>query len=321
MLAVSLAAAHAVAASRRQPLYRSLGGPSARVLPVPLMNIVNGGAHADNTLDIQEFMIMPVGAASFAEALRMGAEVFAALKRLLKQRRQTTAVGDEGGFAPSLSSNEEGLRVVLAAIERAGYRPGRHVLLALDCAANEWVHDGGYRLFKSAPRRPLTAAALIAQYARWASRYPLVSIEDGLGEDDWRGWRALTQRLGRRIQLVGDDLFVTNPARLRRGIAEGAANAILIKVNQIGTLTETLEAIRLAQRARYGTIISHRSGETEDVTIAHLAVATGAGQIKTGSLSRSERVAKYNELLRIEESLGARAVYAGSAWTSGRRAG
>jgi enolase len=317
------------------PLYRSLGGSRARILPIPLMNIVNGGAHADNTLDIQEFMVMPIGAPTFAEALRMGAEVFAALKKLLKARRQTTAVGDEGGFAPSLASNEEGIQVVLQAIEQAGYRPGRQVMLALDCAANEWVDDGGpstslgtpsersesrgYHLFKSEPKKRLTAATLIAQYERWASRYPLVSIEDGLGEDDWAGWRALTRRLGGRTQIVGDDLFVTSVARLRRGIQEGAANAILIKVNQIGTLTETLEAIRLAQRAGYGTIISHRSGETEDVTIAHLAVATGAGQIKAGSLSRSERVAKYNELLRIEESLGRRAVYAGTRWPLVRR--
>jgi len=367
ILGVSLAAVKAVAASRGLPLYRSLGGRRARVLPIPLMNIVNGGAHADNTLDIQEFMIMPIGARTFSDALRMGAEVFAALKKLLKAKRQTTAVGDEGGFAPNLRSNEEALRVVLDAIERAGYRPGRHVWLALDCAANEWTclrprcfalrskacggrqagdsgpstalrapsrasfgsaqdarpepvegraesRDGGYRLFKSAPRRTIAAQTLIAQYQRWASTYPLVSIEDGLGEDDWSGWRAMTKALGSRLQLVGDDLFVTDVERLRRGIAERIANAILIKVNQIGTLTETLDAIALARRARYGTIISHRSGETEDVTIAHLAVATNAGQIKTGSLSRSERVAKYNELLRIEEALGSKAIYAGTRW-------
>ena len=320
ILGVSLAAASAVARSRGLALYRSLGGQAARVLPIPLMNIVNGGAHADNTLDIQEFMIMPIGASTFAEALRMGSEVFAALKKLLKSRRQTTAVGDEGGFAPNLGSNEEALEVVLQAIEQAGYRPGRQVMLALDCAANEWVDTGGYRLRKSDPKRLVSSATLIAQYAKWAARYPLVSIEDGLGEDDWSGWQALTRRLGGRAQLVGDDLFVTNTERLRRGIAQRAANAILIKVNQIGTLTETLEAIRLAQRAGYGTIISHRSGETEDVTIAHLAVATNAGQIKTGSLSRSERIAKYNELLRIEEALGTRAVYAGTRWPlHGRR--
>ena len=318
ILGVSLAAAKAVASRRSVPLFRSLGGSRARVLPIPLMNIVNGGVHADNTLDIQEFMIMPIGAPTFSEALRMGAEVFAALKKLLKLRRQTTAVGDEGGFAPNLRSNEEAIRVVLQAIERAGYTPGRHVWLALDCAANEWVRGGAYRLIKSNPRRTVTAGVLIAQYRRWAERFPLVSVEDGLGEDDWSGWRALTQAIGSRLQLVGDDLFVTNVERLRRGIRQGIANAILIKVNQIGTLTETLQAIELAQRARYGTIISHRSGETEDVTIAHLAVATNAGQIKTGSLSRSERVAKYNELLRIEEALGKRAVYAGTLWKNGR---
>jgi enolase len=318
ILGVSLAAAKAVATSRRLPLYRSLGSVRARLLPIPLMNIVNGGAHADNTLDIQEFMIMPVGAKTFAEALRMGAEVFASLKKLLTSRGDATSVGDEGGFAPNLRSNEEGLRVIIEAIERAGYTPGKHVMLALDCAANEWGHNGSYRFFKSAPRKTLAAASLIAQYARWASRYPLVSIEDGLGEDDWAGWRALTQRLGGRLQLVGDDLFVTNVVRLRRGIAQRIANAILIKVNQIGTLTETLQAIAMAKRADYGVILSHRSGETEDVTIAHLAVATNAGQIKTGSLSRSERVAKYNELLRIEEALGKRAVYAGTLWKHGR---
>ncbi|MBI4342609.1 MAG: phosphopyruvate hydratase [Candidatus Omnitrophica bacterium] len=314
ILGVSLAAAHAAANSRRQPLYRSLGGPTACVLPVPLMNIVNGGAHADNTLDIQEFMIMPIGAPTCADALRMGAEVFATLKKILKARHQTTAVGDEGGFAPSLASNEEAIQVVLQAIEQAGYKPGKQVMVALDCAANEWTHQGAYRLAKSDPKTLVSSSRLIDQYAQWASRYPLASIEDGLGEDDWAGWRQLTQALGRRVQLVGDDLFVTSVERLRRGIAQRVANAILIKVNQIGTLTETLQAVRLAQEAGYGTIISHRSGETEDVTIAHLAVATNAGQIKTGSLSRSERIAKYNELLRIEEQLGKRAVYAGTRW-------
>ena len=314
ILGASLACANAVAASRRQPLYRSLGGPTARLLPIPQMNIINGGVHADNTLDIQEFMIMPIGARTFAEALRMGAEIFATLKRMLKAQHQTTAVGDEGGFAPNLRSNEAAIQLVVEAIERAGYRPGRQVMVALDCAANEWVDGGAYRLKKSRPKDRLRAADLLADYARWAAKYPLVSIEDGLGEDDWAGWRQLTQRLGRSLQLVGDDLFVTNVERLKRGIAERSANAILIKVNQIGTLTETLQAIQLAKRARYGTVMSHRSGETEDVTIAHLAVATNAGQIKTGSLSRSERVAKYNELLRIEEQLGSRAVYAGTHW-------
>ncbi len=314
ILGVSLAAAKAVAHSRRLPLFRSLGGSRARVLPIPMMNIINGGAHADNTLDIQEFMIMPIGASTFSEALRMGAEVFAALKKILKSRRQTTAVGDEGGFAPNLSSNDEAIEVVLEAIEQAGYKPGRHVMLALDCAANEWQDRGAYRFVKSDPDKVISVAALVEQYARWSAKYPLVSIEDGLGEDDWAGWRTLTQRLGTRLQIVGDDLFVTNVTRLQRGITQQATNAILIKVNQIGTLTETLDAIRLARTAHYGTIISHRSGETEDVTIAHLAVATNAGQIKTGSLSRSERVAKYNELLRIEETLGKRAIYAGTRW-------
>ena len=257
---------------------------------------------------------MPIGAKRFAEALRMGAEVFAALKKLLVARRQTTAVGDEGGFAPKLSSNEEAIQVILEAIEAAGYTPGRDVWLALDCAATEWAHNGAYRLIKSEPDHTRQAAELITQYEKWTSRYPLVSIEDGLGEDDWDGWRQLTQRLGGRVQVVGDDLFVTNVERLRRGIAQSVANAILIKVNQIGTLTETLQAIALAKQANYRVIISHRSGETEDVTIAHLAVATHAGQIKSGSLSRSERVAKYNELLRIEEQLGKRAIYAGILW-------
>lgn len=320
ILGVSMAAAKATAASRGQALYQSLGGAKATVLPIPLMNIVNGGAHADNTLDIQEFMIMPIGSATFREALRMGAEVFAALKKLLKSQKQSTSVGDEGGFAPSLSSNEEGIKVVLQAIEQAGYSPGNEVMLALDVAANEWVTEGAYHLFKSAPGKRIAAAELVAQYERWATQYPLVSIEDGLGEDDWAGWKQLTQRLGNRVQLVGDDLFVTHVQRLSRGIKERAANAILIKVNQIGSLTETLDAITMAKKAGFGTIISHRSGETEDVTIAHLAVATNAGQIKTGSLSRSERVAKYNELLRIEEALGKKAVYAGKLWPLNRAA-
>jgi len=318
ILGVSLACAHAAAASRKMPLFRWLGGNQAVVLPVPHMNVVNGGAHADNTLDIQEFMILPVGARRFSEALRMGAEVFGTLKRLLKRRGHSTAVGDEGGFAPNLGSHEQAIRLLVEAIERAGYRPGREVYLGLDCAATEWGAAGEYRFPKSDSQKRRTAEELIGQYARWASRYPIVSIEDGLGEDDWEGWRRLTARLGVKVQLVGDDLFVTNVERLARGIAEGAANAVLIKVNQIGTLTETLETIRLAQRARYGTILSHRSGETEDVTIAHLSVAVNAGQIKTGSLSRSERIAKYNELLRIEERLGRRAVYAGVRWRNGR---
>ena len=331
ILGASLAAAKAAAASRKLPLYRALGGASATLLPVPLMNVVNGGAHADNTLDIQEFMIMPIGAAAFSDALRMGAEIFAALKKILKSRKETTAVGDEGGFAPSLPSNEAAIELLMQAIDQAGYTPGKHVMLALDCAANEWGQTGTYRLMKSAPEAAraaegspethqgrgapaLSSVDLISQYAQWASKYPLVSIEDGLGEDDWDGWKALTKQLGGRVQIVGDDLFVTSVERPKKGIRGGCANAILIKVNQIGTLTETLQAIATAKKAGYGTIISHRSGETEDVTIAHIAVATNAGQIKTGSLSRSERVAKYNELLRIEEQLGSRAVYAGTRW-------
>ena len=318
LLGVSLACAHAAAASRAMPLFRYLGGAAARLLPIPLMNVINGGAHADNTLDIQEFMLMPVGAKRFAEALRMGAEVFAALKGILKRRGYATSVGDEGGFAPNLSSNEQAIELLLEAIERAGYTPGRHVAIALDCAANEWARASGYRFPKA--KRTVSPADLTRMYERLTRRYPVVSIEDGLGEDDWAGWSALTKTMGGRVQLVGDDLFVTDVTRLRRGIAERTANAILIKVNQIGTLTETFETIRLAKQARYGTVISHRSGETEDVTIAHLAVATLAGQIKTGSLSRSERVAKYNELLRIEEQLGRRAVYAGARWTNGKLA-
>ncbi len=314
ILGVSLACANAAAASCNQPLFRYLGGTKATLLPIPLMNIINGGVHADNTLDIQEFMIMPVGTERFSDALRVGAEVFAKLKSLLKQQGQATAVGDEGGFAPNLSSNEQAIEIILRAIEAAGYTPGKHVWLALDCASTEWVHEGGYRLIKSDPKTTRSAQELISLYERLTSRYPIVSIEDGLGEDDWAGWKLLTDKLGDRVQLVGDDLFVTNTERLRRGIAGHTANAILIKVNQIGSLTETFEAIAMAKRANYGTVISHRSGETEDVTIAHLAVASSAGQIKTGSLSRSERVAKYNELLRIEAQLGKRAVYAGTRW-------
>jgi len=317
ILGVSLACAKAAAASRRLPFFCYLGGANARLLPIPLMNIINGGVHADNTLDIQEFMIMPIGARRFSESLRIGAEVFATLKQLLKRKGHSTAVGDEGGFAPNLASNEQAIQLILQAIEKAGYKPGRHVVLALDCAATEWVSGRRYRFIKSQPRQSVSSADLINLYERLIRRYPIVSIEDGLGEDDWTGWRSLTQRLGSRVQLVGDDLFVTNVERLRRGIAKNVANAIVVKVNQIGTLTEALKAVRLAKQARYGTIISHRSGETEDVTIAHLAVATNAGQIKTGSLSRSERVAKYNELLRIEEQLGKRAIYAGTRWKNG----
>ncbi len=318
ILGVSLAAAKAAAAQRREPLYRYLGGAEATLLPIPLMNILNGGLHADNGLDFQEFMIMPVGAGTFREALRMGAEVFQALKGILKSRKLSTAVGDEGGFAPRLASNESAVTLILEAIEKARYKPGRQVVVALDSAASSFAGEKGYRL-KAEKWPAAPAKKLIRLYQRWVSRYPIVSIEDGLGEDDWQGWKDLTQALKETVQLVGDDLFVTNPEKLRQGIRQGVANAILIKVNQIGSLTETLDCIRVAKKAGYGTIISHRSGETEDTTIAHLSVAVGAGQIKAGSLCRSERVAKYNELLRIEEELGSRAVYAGLRWNRRNR--
>ena len=310
MIATSLAVAKAAAAGGGKPLYRWLGGSRARTLPVPLLNVLNGGAHATNTLDIQEFMIVPLGARSFGDGLRMGAEIFSALKSLLQARGLSTAVGDEGGVAPDLRSDEQALDLLLDAIERAGYQPGRQIGLALDVAATELYQDGAYVFQKSGGTRR-TAAQLVERYQRWAERYPLVSIEDGLAEDDWQGWQLLTQALGTRLQLVGDDLFVTNPQRLARGIEQGVANAILVKVNQIGTLTETLEAVRLAHSHGYATVMSHRSGETEDATIADLAVAVNAGQIKTGSVSRGERTAKYNQLLRIEEQLGKRAVYPG----------
>jgi enolase len=309
ILAVSLATARAAAQQLRLPLYRYLGGPLSRVLPVPLMNILNGGAHASNNVDVQEFMIMPVGADSFRTALRWGAEVFQSLKELLKERKLSVAVGDEGGFAPDLESNEEALRLVMEAIERAGYVPGEQVALALDVAASELGRDGVYRI---EGREGLTAPDLIRMYTEWCERYPIRSLEDGLGEDDWDGWKQLTSALGAKLQLVGDDIFVTNTQRLLRGMAADIANSILIKVNQIGTLTETLKAIELARTAGYTAVISHRSGETEDTFIADLAVATGVGQIKTGSLSRSERMAKYNRLLRIEEKLGERAEYGAS---------
>ena len=314
ILGVSLAVAKAAADERGEPLYRYLGGPKADLLPIPLMNILNGGLHADNGLDFQEFMIMPVGGRTFRESLRMGAEIFQTLKGILKSKKLSTAVGDEGGFAPRLGSNESAVKLILEAIEKARYKPGRQVVVALDVAASSFATEKGYRLkaehWPSAPSKKL-----IQLYKRWVSRYPIVSIEDGLGEDDWEGWEDLTRALKRKVQLVGDDLFVTNPQKLRQGIRRGVANAILIKVNQIGTLTETLNCIRMAKKAGYGTIISHRSGETEDTTIAHLSVAVGAGQIKAGSLCRSERVAKYNELLRIEDELGAKAVYAGLKWS------
>ena len=309
ILGVSLAAAHAQAAEELLPLWRYLGGDSAHVLPVPMMNVLNGGAHADNKVDFQEFMVVPCGAASFSECLRMGAEVFHALKRTLHERGLATAVGDEGGFAPDLASNEEALKMLVAGIEAAGYRPGEDVAIALDPATSELFRDGGYVLEHEG--RTLSPAELADYWAELAGRYPIVSIEDGMGEEDWAGWRTLTQRLGANVQLVGDDLFVTNTERLRRGIEAGVANSILIKVNQIGTLSETLAAIAMAREAGYTAVISHRSGETEDVTIADLAVATGCGQIKTGAPSRSDRVAKYNQLLRIEEQLGADAEFPG----------
>ncbi|GAB4349962.1 MAG: phosphopyruvate hydratase [Immundisolibacter sp.] len=312
MLAVSLAAAHAAAASRAIPLYRhinNLCGGVDMCLPVPMMNILNGGAHADNSVDLQEFMIVPAGRPSFSEALRCGAEIFQALKKRLRQRGLSTAVGDEGGFAPDLASNEEALKVVLDSIGAAAYVAGDEVLLALDVASSELYKNGRYHL--ASEGRALSSSQFVDYLADLASRYPVISIEDGQAEDDWDGWKRLTERLGASVQLVGDDLFVTNPAILRRGIDTGVANSILIKVNQIGTLTETLEAVRLAREAGYTAVISHRSGETEDTTIADIAVGSGVGQIKTGSLSRSDRVAKYNRLLRIEQELGVAARYPG----------
>ncbi|MEO1477898.1 MAG: phosphopyruvate hydratase, partial [Bacteroidota bacterium] len=316
LLGVSLAVAKAAAASARMPLYRYLGGPGARTLPVPMMNIINGGRHADNSVDMQEFMVMPVGASTFSEGLRMGVEVFHHLKKVLQGKGYGTAVGDEGGFAPNLGSNEEAIEVILEAIEKAGFIPGDDLAIALDPASAEMyqVDDSGvgrYVFWKSDPDNPKTSEEMVDYWANWAAQYPIVSIEDAMDENDWAGWTALTERIGDDVQLVGDDLFVTNSARLARGIEHGAANAILIKVNQIGTLTETLEAIELAHKNMYASVISHRSGETEDTTIADLAVATGAGQIKTGSASRSDRTAKYNQLLRIEQQLGDAALYPG----------
>ena len=309
ILGVSMAVARAAANDLEQPLYRYLGGPMARLLPVPLMNILNGGAHATNTVDFQEFMIVPHGADTFADALRTGAEVFQALKKVLVGRKLATGVGDEGGFAPDLKSDEEAITVILEAIEKAGYRPGEQVALALDCAASELFKDGAYT-FKKSGAGTRDSDGMVELYTSLVDKYPIVSIEDGLAEDDWEGWAKLTAALGDRVQLVGDDLFVTNSARLARGIEEDVANSILIKVNQIGTLTETLEAIELARASGYSSVISHRSGETEDAFIADLAVATNAGQIKTGSASRSDRIAKYNQLLRIEEQLGESAEFA-----------
>ncbi|MFI4977321.1 MAG: phosphopyruvate hydratase [Solirubrobacterales bacterium] len=311
ILGVSLAAAHAQATEEGLELWRYLGGDGARMLPVPMMNVLNGGAHADNKVDFQEFMVVPCGAQTFSECLRMGAEVFHALKRTLHEGGLSTAVGDEGGFAPDLSSNEQALEMLVAGIEAAGFRAGEDVAIALDPAASELFHDGSYVLEHEG--RTLSAGDLTGYWADLAARYPIVSIEDGMDEEDWEGWRMLTERLGDGVQLVGDDVFVTNTARLRRGIEAKVANSILIKVNQIGTLTETLEAIAMARAAGYTAVISHRSGETEDVTIADLAVATGCGQIKAGAPSRSDRVAKYNQLLRIEEQLGADAEFPGRA--------
>ena len=312
ILAVSLAVARAAANDLGLPLHRYLGGPLARVMPVPMMNILNGGAHATNTVDFQEYMVIPVGATTFADALRMGAEVFHSLKKVLQKRRLSTGVGDEGGFAPDLKNDEEALQVIIEAIEGANYAPGKEIAIALDVAASELHKDGTY-VFKKSGAAQRSAEGMIELYARWLEEYPIVSIEDGLAEDDWSGWESLTRTLGDRCQLVGDDLFVTNTERLARGIESGVANAILIKVNQIGTLTETLEAIEMARAAGYLSVISHRSGETEDTFIADLAVGTGAGQIKTGSASRTDRVAKYNQLLRIEEQLGGLAEYPGGA--------
>jgi enolase len=316
ILGVSLAAARAAADESGLPLYQYLGGPGGRLLPVPLMNVLNGGAHADNGLDVQEFMVVPAGAGSFSEALRIGAEIFHTLRRLLRDQGLSTGVGDEGGFAPTLGGNEAALDFLMRAIERAGYRAGEDVLLALDVAASEFGEHGRYRL--RADRTEKSSEEMIAFYESLLGRYPICSIEDGLGEDDREGWIALTRRLGARVQLVGDDVFVTNPAILQEGIRHGLANAVLVKVNQVGTLTETLEAVELAKRAGYGTIISHRSGETEDSFVADLAVGVNAGQIKTGSLSRGERTAKYNQLLRIEEELGGAAAWPGRAIFAGR---
>ncbi|MCD0157200.1 phosphopyruvate hydratase [Deinococcus sp. 6GRE01] len=309
ILAVSLATARAAAAELDIPLYRYLGGSNAKTLPVPMMNVINGGAHADNSVDFQEFMVMPVGAPTFREALRYGAETFHSLKKVLSAKGYNTNVGDEGGFAPDLKSNEEALDVLLEAIEKAGYEPGKDIAIALDPAVTELFRDGKYHL--ESEGRVLSTAEMVDFWADWAQRYPIVSIEDGLAEDDWDGWAALTAKIGDRVQLVGDDLFVTNPERLQRGIDTKVGNAILVKVNQIGSLTESMDAIELAKRHHYGTVISHRSGESEDAFIADLAVATNAGQIKTGSASRSDRIAKYNQLLRIEHALGDRAVYPG----------
>ena len=315
-LGVSIAVAKAAADHCALPLYRYLGGANASTLPVPMMNILNGGKHADNNVDFQEFMIMPIGAKSFSQALRMGTETFHALKKVLSKKGYNTAVGDEGGFAPNLSSNEEAIEVILAAIKAAGYRAGTQISIALDPASSEMYDNKkkGYFFFKSAPKKKVSSAAMASYWASWCKKYPIVSIEDGLAEDDWAGWKKLTATVGDKVQIVGDDLFVTNTKRLARGIKEGSANSILIKLNQIGTVTETFAAIRMAQRKGWTAVVSHRSGETEDATIADVAVASGAGQIKTGSLCRTDRICKYNQLLRIEEELGSQAIYGATIW-------
>lgn len=311
LLGVSLATARAASISCGLPLYAYLGGANARRLPVPMMNILNGGRHADNSVDLQEFMVMPVGAESFSEGLQMGVETFHHLKSVLQAKGYSTAVGDEGGFAPNLKSNEEAIEVILQAIENAGYAAGTDLMIALDPAASEMFEDGSYSFYKSDPERRVSSEEMVEFWTRWVDTYPIISIEDAMDENDWEGWAALNAAVGDRVQIVGDDLFVTNTTRLQRGIDEDAANAILIKPNQIGTLTETLEAVELAHQVAFASVLSHRSGETEDTTIADIAVATGCGQIKTGSASRSDRTAKYNQLLRIEEALGANAVYPG----------
>ena len=310
ILAVSMAVARASAQSAGLPLYRYIGGAGAKQLPVPMMNIINGGSHADNNVDLQEFMVFPAGAKTFSQALRMGVEVFHALKKVLSAKGLNTAVGDEGGFAPDLKSNEEALQVIVQAIKKAGYRPGKDAYIAIDAASSEFYKNGKYHL--KSENKILSAEQMADLYAGWLKKYPIISIEDGLAEDDWKGWKALTEKIGTKVQLVGDDLFVTNTRRLSEGIDKGIANSILIKVNQIGTITETLEAIEMAKRAGYTNVISHRSGESEDAFIADLAVATNAGQIKTGSASRTDRMAKYNQLIRIEEELGSTAVFQGT---------
>jgi enolase len=309
MLAVSMAVSKAAAEDAGLPLYHYLGGPNAKELPVPMMNVLNGGAHADNNVDIQEFMIIPAGAASCSEAIRIGAEVFHNLRSVLKKKGYNTAVGDEGGFAPSLKSNEEAVQVILEAIEKAGYKPGQDVFLGIDAAASEFYENGVYDL--KGEGKKISSEEMVSFYEAWVKKYPLLTIEDGMSEKDWKGWKLLTERLGKKIQLVGDDIFVTNTKIFAKGIAEGIGNSILIKLNQIGTVTETLDAIEMAKRAQYTAVVSHRSGESEDATIADLAVATNAGQIKTGSLSRTDRIAKYNQLIRIEEELGDAAVWRG----------